>query len=240
MNQRIRDNAVLKQLRSAVGLEENDYEPASRLEGTELGLFAAYPFPFVGPTKPGLNDAGLREKKLKLFMHAQDKDHREESYEYLGELRAELSQLSPVQVAALCRSRDERENTALHYAAKAGNLDVCKLLERGGADIKAEGENKMKPLQFAARYGDEKRASDVWDCMEWIIAEYEKRCFDVREKDKYMFTEHVLVQHPAPCNSKHKLGRKSDCCQESPQNRKVFNQGSRTARKHKSSSGCAP
>ena len=191
MNQRIRDNAVLKQLRSAVGLEENDYEPASRIEETELGLYAAYPFPFSGPTKPkaaGLNDAFLHEKKLKLFMHAQDKDHREESYEYLGELRAELSQLSPVQVAALCRSRDERENTALHYAAKAGNLDVCKLLARGGADIKAEGENKMKPLQFAARYGDEKRASDVWDCMEWIIGEYEKRCFDMREKDKYKFS----------------------------------------------------
>ena len=56
------------------------------------------------------------------------------------------------------------------------------------ADIKAEGENKMKPLQFAARYGDEKRASDVWDCMEWIIGEYEKRCFDMREKDKYKFS----------------------------------------------------
>ena len=112
--------------------------------------------------------------------------------------------LIPLQVTMLCRSRDERDNTALHYAAKAGNLDICKLLQRRGADINAKGQNKMKPLQFAARYGDEKRAGDVWSCIEWIMAEYEKRLpgsiqqggkkgdkeifFDVREKDKYDFS----------------------------------------------------
>ena len=222
MNRRVRDSSVLKQLRSVVGWEgEDNYEPTPQIvlpqasvEEVDLGKDVPYPFPFVdlnkdfllstlGGSEPGSMDAYLHEKKQKLFKHARDKDEREECN--LGDLRAELRGLTPIQVTLICRSRDERDNTALHYAAKAGNLDICKLLQRRGADINAKGQNKMKPLQFAARYGDEKRAGDVWDCMEWIIAEYEKRLppgniqqggkkgdkeifFDVREKDKYDFS----------------------------------------------------
>ena len=223
MNRKVMDSNVLKQLRSVVGWEdEENFEPAqtpavlpqTSVEEGDLGKDVPYPFPFVDLTKDfvlstlggseaGSNGAYLHEKKQKLFKHARDKDQREECN--LGDLRAELRGLTPVQVTHLCRSRDERDNTALHYAAKAGNVDICKLLQRRGADINAKGQNKMKPLQFAARYGDEKRASDVWDCMEWIIAEYEKRLppgniqqggkkgdkeifFDVREKDKYDFS----------------------------------------------------
>ena len=65
----------------------------------------------------------------------------------------------------------------------------------------------MKPLQFAARYGDEKRPEDIWKCIEWIMMEYERNergqqkiggwvqrknesesFNDVRERDKYDFT----------------------------------------------------
>ena len=47
--------------------------------------------------------------------------------------------------------------------------DVAQQLLEDGADINARGQNKMRPLQFAARYGDEKRPEDVWRCVKWII-----------------------------------------------------------------------
>ena len=56
----------------------------------------------------------------------------------------------------------------LHHAAKAGNLEVCKRLVERGADLNAEGQDGMKILPFAARYGVEERADDVWKCMEWL------------------------------------------------------------------------
>ena len=101
----------------------------------------------------------------------------------------------------LVKEIDERGNTALHYAAKAGNLEICKWLHLIGADINARGQNKMKALQFAARYGDELRVEEVWTCIQWIMEEYDKQGgqkrlrkddkeanYDVREKDKYDFT----------------------------------------------------
>ena len=224
MNQRVRDIPLLKQLSSVFGWNEENYERAPpppsidtqmsvmSVEDANLGQEVPYPFPIVGPdfllstiggTEQTATSAFLHEKKQKLFKHARDKEQQGECN--LGDLRAELRGLTQVQVTQLCLSRDERDNTALHYAAKAGNLDICKLLQRKGADINAKGQNKMKPLQFAARYGDERRAEEVWACVEWIITEYEKRrapinsqqggkkgdkeiFFDVREKDKYDFS----------------------------------------------------
>ena len=81
------------------------------------------------------------------------------------------------------------------------------MLYASGADLNKRGQNKMKPLQFAARYGDEKRPEDIWKCIEWIMKEYERNergqqkiggwvqrknesesFNDVRERDKYDFT----------------------------------------------------
>ena len=42
------------------------------------------------------------------------------------------------------------------------------------SNINAKGQNKMRSLQFAARYGDEKRPEDVWKCMEWIRDELKR------------------------------------------------------------------
>ena len=174
MNQRVRDIPLLKQLSSVFGWNEENYERAPpppsidtqmsvmSVEDANLGQEVPYPFPIVGPDfllstiggkEQTATGAFLHEKKQKLFKHARDKEQGGECN--LGDLRAELRGLTQVQVTQLCRSRDERDNTALHYAAKAGNLDICKLLQRKGADINAKGQNKMKPLQFAARYGDE-------------------------------------------------------------------------------------
>ena len=56
-------------------------------------------------------------------------------------------------------------------AAKSGNLTICQLIVSAGADINATGQNGMKVLPFAARYGEEKRAKEVLDCMSWIVAQ---------------------------------------------------------------------
>ena len=42
------------------------------------------------------------------------------------------------------------------------------------SNINAKGQNKMRSLQFAARYGDEKRPEYVWKCMEWIMDELKR------------------------------------------------------------------
>ena len=114
-------------------------------------------------------DTFLHEKTQKLFKYARAKDKQEELKKELGEVA------DKVQRGKLCQGRDERLNTVLHYAAKAGNLDTCMFLVQEGADINALGQNNMTPLQFAARYGDgdkerdESRAENVWTCMEWIM-----------------------------------------------------------------------
>ena len=95
----------------------------------------------------------LHEKTQKLFKYARAKDKHEE-------LKKDLLNIAGKQRRELCQREDERHNTALHYAAKAGNLETCKFLVEQGADIKALGQNKMSPLQFAARYGDENKGKD--------------------------------------------------------------------------------
>ena len=66
----------------------------------------------------------------------------------------------------------------------------------------------MKALQFAARYGDELCVEEVWQCIQWIMEEYDKQVgqkrprkddkdenYDVCEKDKYDFTIlHLAIQ----------------------------------------------
>ena len=90
----------------------------------------------------------------------------------LDDLKKELEFLTKdgrISRKDLSQATDERHNTALHYAAKSGNLEACKFLGGEGADINARGQNKMTPLQFAARYGDEGRGKEVWECMKWIM-----------------------------------------------------------------------
>ena len=144
------------------------------------------------------------EQKQKVFKIAMDKNPTKP--EVFEKLQTELKGLSGEEKLKLVQDADDRGNTALHYAAKAGHLQVCKLLYASGADINKRGQNKMKPLQFAARYGDEKRPEDVWRCMEWIMKEYERNergqhkmgwvqrktetesFNDAQERDKYDFT----------------------------------------------------
>ena len=119
----------------------------------------------------------LHEKTQKLFKHARAKDKHEE-------LKKDLLNIAGKQRRELCQREDERHNTALHYAAKAGNLETCKFLVEQGADIKALGQNKMSPLQFAARYGDENKGKEVWKCIEWIMEEEDK---SNSQKEKEIF-----------------------------------------------------
>ena len=110
----------------------------------------------------------FHEKTQKLLKYARAKDKQ-------GELEKELEDLSEEERTKVCQSEDERHNTALHYAAKAGNLSTCKFLVEQGANINALGQNKMKPLQFAARYGDKDKGKEVWMCMKWMMEEDKKK-----------------------------------------------------------------
>ena len=80
--------------------------------------------------------------------------------------------------AELCKKTDEDGNTAFHVAAKAGNLEACKLLFANGAELNRKNHDKMNPLQLAARYGDSAQQGEVWRCMEWIINENKKAVAD--------------------------------------------------------------
>ena len=131
----------------------------------------------------------FHEKTQKLLKYARAKDKQ-------ADLEKELEDLSVEERTKLCKSEDERHNTALHYAAKAGNLETCKFLVGEGADISALGQNKMRPLQFAARYGDgakegdESRAKKVWMCMKWIMEEEDKLKSDGNgQKEKEIFVD---------------------------------------------------
>ena len=164
----------------------------------------------------GSDSASYLEGKQISFKCARNKDKNSNS---LDQLQRALGSLSSDDKRKLCQETDERGNTALHYAVKAGNLEVCEYLHKNGADINAKGQNKMRPLQFAARYGDEGRPKDVWECMQWIINQLEENqkldgkregpvlrkrsrgsakshekeeLIDVREKDKYDFS---LLHH---------------------------------------------
>ena len=141
-------------------------------------------------------DVDYDEVKQRLFKCARSKDPIAE--EHFTTLKFDVGKLK---FRELVNEIDERGNTALHYAAKAGNLEFCKWLYLIGADINARGQNKMKALQFAARYGDELRVEEVWQCIQWIMEEYDKQPsqkrprkddkeanYDVCEKDKYDFT----------------------------------------------------
>ena len=165
-------------------------------------------FPARGPLRKTKKRQKLlrknSEQRQKLFKIAMDKNQTKP--EVFSKLEEELRSLSGEEKLKLVQEVDDRGNTALHYATKAGHLQLCKLLYASGADLNKRGQNKMKPLQFAARYGDEKRPEDIWKCIEWIMKEYEQNergqqkigwvqrknesesFNDVRERDKYDFT----------------------------------------------------
>ena len=80
-----------------------------------------------------------------------NKDCEKES-KLLEEVKSILRDSSRADREKLCGEVDEEGNTVLHYAAKAGKLELCKALHENGADIKARGQNDLKPLYFAARW----------------------------------------------------------------------------------------
>ena len=115
-------------------------------------------------------NVNLEETKKNVFKIARNKEKGND----IKDLEELLKNLKPEEKKKLCLAKDENENTALHYAAKTGNLEICKKLMREGADTNATGQNGMKVLPFAARYGDEKNVEEVWECMVWIASESKK------------------------------------------------------------------
>ena len=90
----------------------------------------------------------FEEKRAEVFANACDK-----SISGRGSsdtiLRNIFYNLDDSQKERMCLERDEKGNTALHCAAKAGNLEICKFLVAPdkdgkivGADIVALGEHQ--------------------------------------------------------------------------------------------------
>ena len=115
-----------------------------------------------------MQNVNFEERKEQLFQIAQnnEKDQQANLTRFEGCFK-------DIKAKKLCKAKDEKGNTGLHYAANAGNLEVCKRLVDRGADLNAEGQDGMKILPFAARYGVEKRADDVWKCIE-CLSEYKE------------------------------------------------------------------
>jgi ankyrin repeat protein len=139
---------------------------AARMD-PEKGMEDKPPLVVKGIEQTIVNSLSL-ETKQNMFKLARDKDAGHQAAA-VKKMAATLMSLSVENSQKLLQERDERGNTAFHYAVKAGNMNICKLFYGHGANINARGQNKMKPLQFAARYGDENRVEDVWSCMDWIM-----------------------------------------------------------------------
>ena len=127
-----------------------------------------------------IKNVNFEEKKNQLFKIARNTELDLQSS--LNQLSEELEGLRDEDLKTLMLAKDEKGNTALHGAAKAGNLEICQILVDRGADLNATGENGMKILPFAARYGDEKRVEEVWKCMKWIVTETKK--LDLKKQRK--------------------------------------------------------
>ena len=97
-----------------------------------------------GTNNETTQNGNLEEKKKKLSKIAiNDAQEEQNSLNELGEM---LKGLRDEDIKKLCQEKDENENTVLHYAAKAGNLQICKLLDSQGADLSATGQNGIKVL----------------------------------------------------------------------------------------------
>ena len=167
-------------------------------------------------TRIEVDDPDFDKKKKQVFEYARDKSTHEKGTPKTI-LRNLFHPLSEAQIELMCQEKDEKGNTALHCAAKAGNLEICQFLCEKGANIVASGQNGMTPLQFASRYGCEENAEGVWNCIEWIMNEYTAKhkefwqrlktvipgrrneyevLYDICKKDKYGFTIlHYAIQN---------------------------------------------
>ena len=135
----------------------------------------------VGPVArlglESVDEVFLYEKTQRLFKYASARDKQSVFKKELLDIKDQE------QRTKLCRKTDERSNSLMHYAAKAGNLGICKFLCEEGADLHAFGQSIMTPLQFAARYGDERKGKEVWMCMEWIMEEEDNSFITYKEKE---------------------------------------------------------
>ena len=143
-----------------------------------------------GTDSKSAQNVNLEETKKKVFKIARSTEKGNNTKD-LEEL---LKNLKPEDKTKLCQAKDENENTALHYAAKAGNLEICKILMKEGADTNATGQNGMKVLPFAARYGEEKNVEEVWKCMVWVASESKKSAHAQDTKRKKPSTKKSLVK----------------------------------------------
>ena len=72
---------------------------------------------------------------------------------------------------------------AVHYAAKYGHLEILKLLNENGADMKLPGNLRMTPLHFSAAYGH-------IDCVKYLVEDCEIKTV---QKDKFKRSSLIMA-----------------------------------------------
>ena len=80
-----------------------------------------------------IKNVNLEEKRNQLFKIARSTELDLQSS--LNQLREELEGLRDEDVKNLMLAKDEKGNTALHGAAKAGNLKICQILVDRGHSV---------------------------------------------------------------------------------------------------------
>ena len=135
-----------------------------------------------GTDSKSAQNVNLEEAKKRLFKIACNNE--KDQGNNVDDLEGLLKNFRSEEKIKLCQAKNENDNTALHHAAKAGNVEICKMLMKDGADTNATGQNGMKVLPFTARYGDEKKVEEVWECMKLIAKESKKSppAHDIKRK----------------------------------------------------------
>lgn len=94
--------------------------------------------------------------------------------------------------------RNEDGDTALHVAARVGNVEIASLLLEAGSDVNAEGYGGATPSQCVGRSSDKR--------MEQVLRDWE---VDADEKEKSILKSRHLVEE-SKRGVEHKLGDKKE------------------------------
>ena len=94
---------------------------------------------------------------------------------------------------SIIQAKDGFCNTALHYAARTANANLCELLIDMGANAEAKGENKLSPLEFAARFGVQEFSSAAWEKISRIL---EKSSWTILKKSGLTSSLQYALQNP--------------------------------------------
>ena len=106
---------------------------------------------------------GGKEDKLIDLLQKYKKENESNFEEVLEKMNLKIKNKK---LERFVNQKDDRGNTPQHYAAKDGNKNILITLSDYGADLHAVGQNGLKVIDFAARYGEDQNG--VWKCINFV------------------------------------------------------------------------